>query len=218
MKNLILAFVGFVSFSISAQDVVLEINQAIPFQDSLYVMYSKTVTCYGYGFCDTVSTVSSTPVSRESASGQLFAAYANRANELTGRMIRARGYKGINEVKQRYRAELQGVGLDVDSMLIDQYKTQFIGEWSYINAGGLERSFVLTEHPSRTDALLMDGTPINYDFFIVGEKNFMVNLGGANGNMRFVWSETIGGDQVFRPENSNVPENAGIQTRWIKKG
>lgn len=222
MKTKLLFFLLIAGSALFAQTEVSVDKDYIPYQDSLFILQTVTITNQGIeGVNDTI--IEYTPPAIDTA-GLLHLLYTqslNKVNEKTSLLRRAIAYRKINADEAAFDALIDELGGNTDSFRLATYATALKGKWRYIDNLGTSRTFDLIDHPNLSTRLRMDedgGANDNMNVKISGRWRITVRIGLEN--LTFVWSGEDRDRPVFYLEKFLLPNSAldgdVDNSRWVK--
>jgi len=182
MKHILIFIFALLAFTATAQEVISETQQYVPYQDSLFVLKTTRVVGTGYeGLNDTTVTYS-VPTDTAGLVTQLRNSYINAANTASARLRAASPFRTLLNLFNTEKANLATLGYNLDSLLVSQYANAYTGRWRITNQDGSTFLADVIKHPTVPGLLRATGTTGqgNMNIILYGRHFFRITLPGNN--------------------------------------
>ena len=188
-----------------AQEVILEEDTYVSYQDSLFILKEVTITNSGLdGINDTLITYVPPAVDTAGLVELIRIKSINTTNEQVAKMRNAFIFRKSYSLSGAYDDLLEGLGSDLDSLNIAMYASQIKGRYRIVT-DTTDFNIDIIDHPSQTGFLRATGTD--------SEGNFNVRIKGRwwfDIRIEDVWYSLIwDGDnrdrQVYRSPTYALP-------------
>lgn len=149
--------IGGVRGQVSGTEVISSESSYLPFQDSLLILRTVTVsTTELEGVNDTLVSYSE-PIDSAGLARQLTNAYLNDVNTKAARLRNANPMRFFLRDYADSKALVAQLGQNLDSLLVAQYKRQYLGTWRVFLANGQTYNAEIIEHPTNAGLLRLTG-------------------------------------------------------------
>lgn len=194
---------------LNAQEIIVEEDTYVPYQDSLFILRTLEITNVGLdGLNDTVVRYIPPALDTAGLITLISTRAQNSVNEKSARLARALPFRTTLNGYSDYADLALSLGSNLDSIFQLTYASQLKGNYRIITDTS---NFVVTidDHPSRTDVLRATGTE--------GEGTFNVKVRGAwffsinlpDGTQFVVWDRDNRDRKVFRHPTFALPAAMG---------
>ena len=221
MKNILLLIGLFFAVNLQAQEEISSVTNYLPYQDSLFILQTATVTNNGVeGVNDTV--IQYDPILYDTASlvTRLYTEAENNSANKSALLRRAIDYRKINTEDGEYSDLIEMLGSDLDEIRLTAHAGKLKGNWRYTDNAGNVRLFELIDHPTLSNRLRMSeigGVAENMNVTVGNRWRITVRM--DNTNVTFAWSGEDRNRPVFYLEKFLLPGalTGGFDnSRWIK--
>ena len=182
-----------------SQEVISEVQEYVPYQDSLFVLKTTRIVGTGYeGLNDTLVSYTA-PTDTAGLVTQLRNTYINSANTATDRIRNAAPFRTVLAEYTAEKAILSQLGFNLDSMLVQQYANAYTGRWRVFANGGSSFFVDVAPHPTAPGLLRATGTAGegNFNVLLYGRHFFRITLAGAN-TQYLCWDGSSDAQPVYR--------------------
>lgn len=194
---------------LNAQEIIVEEDTYVPYQDSLFILRTLEITNAGLdGINDTVVRYIPPALDTAGLVTLLSTRAQNSTNQKSAILARAFPFKTIFNTYNDYESLAEELGVSLDSIFLLTYANQIKGRYRIITD---TTNFLvdIIDHPTRNDLLRATGTE--------GEGNFNVRVRGAwffsinlpDGVQYVLWDRDNRDRKVFRHPTFALPAAMG---------
>ena len=176
---LLLAHAGAVFSQVSTLEVISQESTYLPFQDSLLIKRTVTITETEIEAINDTLVSFSEPTDSAGLAQQLVSEYLNVANQRAAIFRRSSDFRYTIRDYNATKAELNSFGLSLDSVVINQYSRQLLGTYRVFLDDSTNYIADMQAHPTRSDVLRLVGrggeTPLVV--FVLGNGLIRLRIG-----------------------------------------
>jgi len=172
MKQIIFSILTLLVCSLSAQEVISEVQQYVPYQDTLFTLKTTLVTTTGYEGLNDTTVSYSMPTDTAGVVNQLHTTYLNTTNTAVAKMRNAVPFRNVLAGYAATKSILALLGTDLDSINVARYGSVFFGRWRIFKEDGTDFFANIAQHPTQPGLLRATGE--------TGEGNFNIIIYGRN--------------------------------------
>lgn len=164
---------------VSSNEVLSSESSYLPYQDSLLILRTITITTTELdGVNDTLVSYSE-PTDSAGLAIQLTNAYLNDVNTKAARLRNASPMRFFLQDYINSKNIIESLGQNLDSLIISQYKRHYLGTWRVFMPSG-SQLVELTEHPNRSDLLRMTGDNFTANIQLYGRHHLRLTIARGN--------------------------------------
>jgi hypothetical protein len=171
MKQVIFSILMILVCSLSAQEVISETTQYIPY-DTLFTMKTTRIVSTGYEGLNDTTVSYSMPTDTAGVVSQLHTDYLNTTNTAVAKMRNATPFRFVLAGYVATKATLALLGSDLDSINVSRYGNVLSGRWRIFSEDGTNFFANIAPHPTQPGLLRATGE--------TGEGNFNILIYGRH--------------------------------------
>lgn len=191
-----------------SQEVISEVQQYVAYQDSLFVLKTTRVTNAGIEGVNDTAIVYSAPSDTAGVSTQIQNEYLNAANTAVARLSAAIQFRNTIAEYATKKTLLAGLGVNLDSGLVQQYREAYTGRWRIFNNDGTSFYVNIAPHPTNVGLFqaTRKGSPATTYNVLIYAQHFMRITITASTDVRYlVWDGNNPDRPVFRDPTYFLP-------------
>lgn len=205
MKQILFLFSFFLVCNLSAQEVISETSEYIPYQDTLFVFQQTTITNKGLdGINDTVVTYSSPALDTVGLIDAIRVASLNKTNQQVAKMRNAFEFKKVFSSLRDSDGLVEELGSDLDSLNVAQYGQYFKGRYRMVT-DSTNFTLNIVDHPFFPRFLRATGEDDEGNFNVRVYSRYMMSI-VIDGKQEYViWDGDSRDRPVFRSPTFAIP-------------
>jgi hypothetical protein len=195
MKQILFSILMLLVCSLSAQEVISETTQYVPY-DTLFTLKTTRIVGTGYeGLNDTTFTYS-IPTDTAGVVSQIHTDYLNTTNTAVAKMRNATPFRSVLAVYVATKATLALLGSDLDSINVARYAGVYTGRWRIFREDGTDFFATVAPHPTQPGLLRATGENSEGNFNILIYGRYFIRFTFAAGDLKYL---TWDGGSSVRP-------------------
>ncbi|MEL6835232.1 MAG: hypothetical protein AAFP77_19690 [Bacteroidota bacterium] len=212
---LLLPLLLLLGFSAQSQEIIIQEDTYVSYRDSLFILRNLEITNNGIeGINDTVVRYIPPAYDTLGLINLIATRAKNTASEKSAVLARSFSFRSFLRGVNAAGNLISGLGADLDSILVADYKSQLKGRYRVITDS---TNFLvdIIDHPNRVDLLRATGTDGegNFNVTVWAKWAFHINIAGQSNLV--VWDRDNRERKVFRHPSWATP-NTVSETNTIR--
>lgn len=216
MKQILFFTLTLFVCSLSAQEVISETQQYIPYQDSLFVLKTTKVISTGYENLNDTLVSYAAPTDTSGLADQLHIAYLNESNTATVKMRNAAPFRFVLANYLASKNILALLGRNLDSINVARFGNALSGMWRVFREDGTNFFVDIAPHPTNPTFLRATGTNGEGNFNILVYNRWFFRFALGAGDVKFLtWDGNSSTLPVYRnPVSMTTPTAVQVSSNF----